>query len=78
MKDILKEPTYEELLVELFRSNLSKEELLEQLSDYHENDIAGAIEQLTEEERKKLYPLLGDELIAEIFAYIDHPDQYLS
>ena len=61
MKDILKEPTYEELLVELFRSNLSKEELLEQLSDYHENDIAGAIEQLTEEERKKLYPLLGDE-----------------
>ena len=78
MKDILKEPTYEELLVELFRSNLSKKELLEQLSDYHENDIAGAIEQLTEEERKKLYPLLGDELIAEIFAYIDHPDQYLS
>ena len=78
MKDILKEPTYEELLVELFRSNLSKEELLEQLSDYHENDIAGAIEQLTAEERKKLYPLLGDELIAEIFAYIDHPDQYLS
>ena len=78
MKDILKEPTYEELLVELFRSNLSKEELREQLSDYHENDIAGAIEQLTEEERKKLYPLLGDELIAEIFAYIDHPDQYLS
>ena len=78
MKDILKEPTYEELLVELFRSNLSKEELLEQLSDYHENDIAGAIEQLTEEERKNLYPLLGDELIAEIFAYIDHPDQYLS
>lgn len=78
MKDILKEPTYEELLIELFRSNLSKEELREQLSDYHENDIAGAIEQLTEEERKKLYPLLGDELIAEIFAYIDHPDQYLS
>lgn len=78
MKDVLKEPTYEELLIELFRSNLSKEELLEQLSDYHENDIAGAIEQLTEEERKKLYPLLGDELIAEIFAYIDHPDQYLS
>lgn len=78
MKDILKEPTYEELLIELFRSNLSKEELREQLSDYHENDIAGAIEQLTEEERKKLYPLLGDELIAEIFVYIDHPDQYLS
>ena len=65
-------------IIKLIRDHKNDNDILELLSNYHENDIAGAIEQLTEEERKKLYPLLGDELIAEIFAYIDHPDQYLS
>ena len=33
-------------IVRLIRSELSEEELLEKLEDYHENDIAGAFEQL--------------------------------
>ena len=65
-KEVLKEPTYVEELLTLFRSNLGKEELLEKISDYHESDIADAMEQMTPEERKKLYPLLGEEYIAEI------------
>lgn len=32
---------------------------------------------MTEEERKRLYPLLGPEWIAEIFTYIEDPDEYL-
>lgn len=52
-KEILKEPTYVEELLTLFRSNLGKEELLEKISDYHESDIADAMEQMTPEERKK-------------------------
>ena len=70
-KEILKEPKYEEELVELFRSNLPDEELLDRLSDYHENDIAGALEQLTPEERKRLYPILGEERVSEIFTYME-------
>ena len=52
-KEVLKEPTYVEELLTLFRSNLGKEELLEKISDYHESDIADAMEQMTPEERKK-------------------------
>lgn len=74
---ILKEPNYVEELVALIRSGLPKEELLEQLSNYHENDIAGALELLTEEERKKLYPILGSEQISEIFAYLEDVEQYV-
>ena len=45
-------PDYEEELAEILRSNLSDAEILEQLDNYHENDIAGALELLTVEERK--------------------------
>ena len=58
-KEILKEPNYVKELVQIIRSGLTKDELMEHLSNYHENDIAGALEQLTPEERKLLYPVLG-------------------
>lgn len=75
--ETMKRPNYVEELLEIFRSSLSKEELLDKISDYHENDIAEAFEHLTEDERKKLYPLLGAERMAEIFTYIEEPDEYL-
>lgn len=64
-------------IVRLIRSELSEEELLEKLEDYHENDIAGAFEQLEARERKKLYKLLGPEKISEIFTFIDDVSDYL-
>ncbi len=76
-KEMNTKPNYAEELLEILHSSLSKEELLDQISDYHENDIADALSQLTEEERKKLYPILGAERLAEIFTYIDDPDEYL-
>ena len=69
-KEVLKEPTYVEELLTLFRSNLGKEELLEKI-------IADAMEQMTPEERKKLYPLLGEEYIAEILSYTEDAAEYL-
>ena len=62
---------YVEELVNLIRSDLYKEELLEQISNYHENDIADALEKLSEDERKKLYPILGAKRISEIFSYLE-------
>ena len=76
-KEILKEPNYVKELVQIIRSGLTKDELMEHLSNYHEHDIAGALEQLTPEERKRLYPVLGTELVSEIFTYIEDPDEYL-
>ncbi len=76
-KEVLKEPSYVKELLELFRSNLAKDELLEKISDYHESDIADAMEQMTVEERKKLYPLLGPEYVAEILSYMEDAAEYL-
>ena len=75
---VLKEPNYVEELVSLIRSGLSKEELLEELSNYHENDIADALGFLTEEERKGLYEVLGSERVSEIFAYLEDVEQYVN
>ncbi|MBO4408666.1 MAG: magnesium transporter, partial [Clostridiales bacterium] len=76
-KDILKEPNFVEELLTIFRSGISAEELNEKISDYHENDIAGALEQMTPEERSRLYPILGAEKVSEIFTYIEDVDKYI-
>lgn len=52
-------------------------ELLECLSDYHENDIADILQKLDEVERKYIYDLLGTEKTAEVFAYFDEPEKYI-
>lgn len=68
---------YVEELIAIIRGNLSREELIDRLFDYHDNDIAEALELLTSEERKRLYSALGAERVAEIFAYLDDGDIYL-
>ena len=68
---------YVEELIEIIRAGLSREELIDRLFDYHDNDIADALELLTPEERKRLYSALGAERVAEIFAYLDDGDVYL-
>ena len=77
MDKMVQKPNYVEELLEILRGSLAADELQDQISDYHESDIADAFEQLTGEERKRLYPLLGPEWIAEIFTYIEDPDEYL-
>ena len=76
-REIFKEPKYVEELLAIIRSDISAQEMQDRFSDYHENDIAGALEQLTPQERKKVYPVLGAEKVAEVFTYIEDVDQYL-
>lgn len=68
---------YVEELIEIIRAGLSRGDLVDWLFDYHDNDIANALELLTPEERKRLYSALGAERVAEIFAYLDDGDVYL-
>lgn len=70
-------PMYSDEVLKIFRSNLSKEELIEKISDYHMGDIADAFEKMTPEERKSLYPVLGVEMVAEIFSYIEDSEEYI-
>ena len=71
-------PDYEKEIASIIRSNASPAQIKDKLLDYHENDIADAFVRLDEEERKRLYPILGAEQVAEIFTYIDDPDLYLN
>ena len=54
-------PDYATEIAEVIRSEAPTEQIREQLNDYHENDIADALEELTTEERKRLYAILGAE-----------------
>lgn len=44
---------------------------------YHESDIADALEELSKEERLELYRILGDEIVSEIFAYLEDVEDYI-
>ncbi|MBR1568041.1 MAG: magnesium transporter [Lachnospiraceae bacterium] len=78
VEEITMEQNYVEELVKAIRSEeVTDDELLELFDNYHDNDIAGALEQLEPEERERLYPLLGPERVAEIFTYFDDVEQYV-
>ena len=76
-EDENKEPDYVSELLEIIRGGTDEESLVKKLEDYHENDIAGAFEQMTKQERQKLYPVLGVEKVSEIFKYIEDVDEYM-
>ena len=76
-RKLLNENTHVEEIIRILKSSNGRDELLRELSDYHESDIADALEQMTSEERKRIYPILGAENVAEIFSYIENPSQYL-
>lgn len=75
--DFTSEQDYVSEIIDIIRSGLSDEELKERLSDYHENDVAGAFEKLEPDERKHLYDALGAEVFSEIFAYVENVEQYI-
>lgn len=65
-------------LVALIRQDIPDTELREKLEDYHESDIADAIELITKEERTKLYHIIGAEKASDIFAYLEDPEEFVS
>lgn len=84
-KEILKEPhvipekpDYVEELEKIIKSTDSDERIKTQLEDYHENDIADVLEDLTPAERKRLYRILGGERVSEIFTYLEDVELYIN
>ena len=77
-KEVFNETKFIQEIVAVFRSGMSREELLEKLHDYHENDIAQALTFLDKEERINLYELFDTEWLSEIVTYWDEPEKYIS
>jgi len=73
----INEHNYELKIIHVIRKHINDPNLPELISGYHENDVAGALEQLTIDERKIIYPILGAEKVAEIFSYIEDAHEYL-
>lgn len=71
-------PDYVQELISIIKSNISPMALKEKLSDYHDNDISEALEELTSQEREKLYRILDSESLANIFEYTEDISTYLN
>ena len=56
-------PDYKSEILNIIRSNLTPKIMKEKILDYHENDIAMALELLKKEERNKIYGLLGTDVL---------------
>lgn len=65
-------------ILELIRQSTDPAALADRLTDYHDYDIAQALEQLTPEERLGLFLPLGALRLAEILPYCDEPEEILT
>lgn len=65
-------------IIQFIRGEHDREALLSHLDDYHDYDIAQALEEMTPGERKELYSKMGEEWTAEIFSYYDEPETLLT
>ena len=65
-------------IISFIRSEHNDEALRLALEDYHDKDIAETLEELSAEERKKLYHIIGPERTGEVFSFLkDDVDIYL-
>ena len=62
---------YEKELIAIIKSGEPPQVIRKKLEDYHENDIASVWEALSKEEHIKLYQLLGNDTVSEIFTYLE-------
>lgn len=68
---------YTGIIKEIIFSSNSNRVKRENILHFHESDIADVLEELTKEERIELYHILGDEIVSEIFAYLDNIEDYI-
>ena len=76
MEKMLNKPDYAKEILEIMHGSFSEEDMLERISDYHENDIASSFEVLTRDERERLYRILDAEQLSDIFEYLDNAEIY--
>ena len=65
-------------IIGFIRSDRNDEALRIALEDYHDKDIAETLEELSADERKKLYRVIGPERTGEVSSFLkDDVDIYL-
>ncbi len=69
---------YHAAILSLIRSDISDAQLKEALEEFHDNDIAAILDELSAEERERLLSAIGNEALADILSYSDDAGEYLS
>lgn len=69
---------YLEEILEIIITDLSKEEFVNKLENYHYNDIAVALIQTNKEIRLSVYKKMGVENTAKIFSFYENVEDYIS
>lgn len=64
-------------ILEIIRSNTSPGVMCRRLEDYHENDLAEVLPELTLTERRKLYRILDVDMLSDMFEYTEDAAEYL-
>ena len=67
----MQEMTNTQKILEILESGMTRAEIAAELGNYHDNDIAEALELMEAPSRKKLYSILGVRRMADIFTYVD-------
>ena len=57
-------------ILSLIRSSVSPAVLSERLQDFHENDLAEVLRELSTAERSRLYRILESSMLADVFEYL--------
>ena len=70
-------PDYKAEIARIIRSNLTPKLMAQQIMDYHENDIAAALELLKKEERARLYRILSTADLAKVLSFSETPTEYM-
>ncbi len=71
-------PDYRTEITQILRGNLSPKLMREKLLDYHENDVASAMDMLDAAERRRLCSVLDADTLAAILEYTDDLDRIIS
>ena len=70
-------PNYESQITEIILSNLTPKHIGDRMKDFHENDVAAAMDMLKREDRAKLCSVLSDQRLADVLAYSENAHEYI-
>ena len=76
--DIEAERDYGSAILSIIRGDNDDELLRELLEDYHDNDIASVLDELTAEERERLLRVLGIDAMSDILPFTDDAAEYIA
>lgn len=68
---------FKQEILSILRSKESVPIIKEKIQDYHDNDIASALEEMSKEERRRFYQIFSDEEISDIFTYLDNVEDFI-